>query len=345
MWVQQVAILTTISTNGFGSQYLWSDKPDLDGIIYVTFAGLSMFYSSRFAAVFLHINQINKKLDQFLWLIAGLSLLMTILSLFLTIEQITPFGRWLVLRAFPSYIAIGIYAYRKGYKPALYYIIAWVPYVLGLVTRTLLGAELLPANILTLSSLEIGGALEVTLLSLALADRIKGLTKELEKEQFKSQLLKDQNRMLEEMVSERTKELKQANLTKDKFFSIIAHDLRSPMIALQGVGQKLEYFIKKNRQEKLLEMGNKIDRSIDHLNHLLNNLLNWAANQSGGLSYNPEMIDIQVLVKENIELYGSLAESKEIHIVNEIDEEVAYADLNAVSTIIRNVLSNAIKFT
>ena len=91
-----------------------------------------------------------------------------------------------------------------------------------------------------------------------------------------------QIRRVKKQLERQNSELDELNATKDKFFSIIAHDLRSPMIGLQGVGQKLEYFIRKERPEKLLEMGSKIDQSIDQLNHLLNNLLNWASSQVGG---------------------------------------------------------------
>lgn len=343
-------ILTLIAINGLGKQYFWPDTPDLDGIIYITFAGLSMYCSSRFAAVFLKLRAISRRMDQFMWLVAGLSLLMTVLSLFLTIEQITPFGRWLVLLSFPSYMVVAIIAYRKGFGPALFYIVAWVPYVLGLLTRTMHGAGWLPTNFWVLNSIEIGASLEIVLLSFALAYRIKGMKrelieKELEKEQFKTKLLEDQKVVLEEKVDERTKELSEANATKDKFFSIIAHDLRSPMIALQGVGQKLEYFIRKDKQEKLLEMGSKIDQSIDQLNHLLNNLLNWATSQTGAISHNPDTFDITELVEENVALYQSLANSKEINIVNETEPAMVHADLNTTSTIIRNLMSNAIKFT
>jgi signal transduction histidine kinase len=343
-------ILTTLATNGISGQYFWPDQPDLDGIIYITFAGLSMFCSSRFTAIFLELKRHDKRLDQFMWVIACLSLLLSVLSLFLTIDQITLFGRWLVLLSFPSYMAVAVIAYRKGFKPALFYIIAWVPYVLGLVIRTMHGAGWLPTNQLVLSSLELGGALEIVLLSFALAYRIKGMKrelieKELEKEQFKTKLLIDQKVVLEQQVDERTKALSEANATKDKFFSIIAHDLRSPMIALQGVGQKLEYFIRKDKQVKLLEMGSKIDQSIDQLNHLLNNLLNWATSQSGAIPHHPERIKIKGLINENITLYRSLIQSKEINIVDKSLDLDVYSDINATSTIVRNILSNAIKFT
>lgn len=154
-----------------------------------------------------------------------------------------------------------------------------------------------------------------------------------------------QIRRVKKQLEQQNVELDALNATKDKFFSIIAHDLRSPMIGLQGVGQKLEYFIRKERPEKLLEMGSKIDQSIDQLNHLLNNLLNWATSQLGGVPHHPDQTDLGALVNENIKLYKSLAESKEVTVSSEIDSLSAHVDANAISTVIRNLLSNAIKFT
>lgn len=344
------SILTAVSTNNLGEQFLWINHKGLDSWIYLVFAGISMFFSSRFASVFLKLKENHKRLDSLMWIIAFLSLLLSILSIFLTVKQVTPFGRWLVLLSFPSYIFVAIYAYKNGLKIAKFYIIAWIPYVLGLVVTTMFGAGWLNSNLLTVFSMEIGGALEIVLLSFALAYRIKGMRielaeKELEKEQFKTKLLEDQKIVLAKKVQERTAELSQANATKDKFFSIIAHDLRSPMIGLQGVGQKLEYFIKKDKQEKLLQIGGQIDTSIDQLNHLLNNLLNWAASQTNRIPHNPKNIDIAPLIQENVDLYKSLAEAKNVKINNTIISGKVFADSNAVSTILRNLLSNAIKFT
>lgn len=172
------SLLTTLATNNISGQYFWPNYPELDGIIYITFAGISMFFSSRFAAEFLKLKEYDKRLDRFMWVIAYFSLLLTVLSLFLTIEQITPFGRWLVLLSFPSYIIVAIIAYRKGFIVAKFYLIAWIPYALGLITRTMHGAGWLPTNQLILSSIELGGALEIMLLSFALAYRIKKIQEE-----------------------------------------------------------------------------------------------------------------------------------------------------------------------
>jgi DNA-binding CsgD family transcriptional regulator len=172
------AILTTISTNNLGDQFLWPSSPNLDGIIYITFAGICMFFSSRFAAVFLELEKRHQNLNKLLWVIAYLSLLLSALSLFLTIEQITPFGRWLVLFTFPTYIIVAAIAYKNGFQLAKYYLIAWIPYALGLIIRTMHGAGWLPGNQFVLSSIELGGALETMLLSLALAYRIKKMQEE-----------------------------------------------------------------------------------------------------------------------------------------------------------------------
>jgi DNA-binding CsgD family transcriptional regulator len=171
-------ILTTLAINNISGQYFWPSYPDLDKIIYISFAGISMFFSSRFASEFLKLKQNHQVLDKLMWGIAYLSLLLTLLSLFLTIEQITPFGRWLVLLSFPSYIFVAIVAYKNGFSLAKFYIIAWIPYVLGLLTRTMHGAGWIPTNELVLASIELGGALETVLLSLALAYRIKKMQEE-----------------------------------------------------------------------------------------------------------------------------------------------------------------------
>lgn len=212
------SILTTLATNGVSGQYFWPNQPELDKIIYISFAGLSMFFSSRFAAGFLQLKKNHKKLNKFMWAIAYLSLLLTLLSFFLTIKQITPFGRWLVLLSFPSYILVAIIAYKKGFKPAKFYIIAWIPYVIGLSTRVMHGAGWLPDNLLITSSLELGGALEIVLLSFALADRIKVLQEEnlLIRTQLKDYTTKVIN--LEQKIE--SKEISQNYSTEEKITNI-----------------------------------------------------------------------------------------------------------------------------
>ena len=171
-------VLTILAIHGISGEFFWTNQPELDRTIYITFAGISMFFSSRFAAVYLDLKNRHKSLDKFMWVLAILSLLLSLSSLFLDDKFVIPFGRWLVLLSFPSYIIVAAIALKNGFKAAKYYIIAWIPYVLGLVIRTMHGAGWLPDNQFILSSLEIGGALEIVLLSLALAYRIKEIQEE-----------------------------------------------------------------------------------------------------------------------------------------------------------------------
>ena len=171
-------ILTILAIHDISGEFFWPNQPELDRTIYITFAGISMFFSSRFAAIYLDLKNRHKSLDKFMWILAVLSLLLSLSSLFLDDKFVVPFGRWLVLLSFPSYIIVAAITLKNGFKAAKYYIIAWIPYVLGLIIRTMHGAGWLPDSQFILSSLEIGGTLEIILLSLALAYRIKEIQEE-----------------------------------------------------------------------------------------------------------------------------------------------------------------------
>ena len=345
------SILTAISTNSIGEQFLWQSYKELDSWIYLVFAGISMFFSSRFASVFLKLKENHKRLDTLMWGIALLSLLLSILSLFLTVEQVTPFGRWLVLLSFPTYIIVAFYAHNKGLKIAKFYIISWIPYVLGLVVMTMHGAGWLPNNLFVIFSMELGGALEIVLLSFALAYRIKGMRielaeKELEKEQYKTKLLENQKVILEKQVNERTKELKKANDVKDKFFAIIAHDLRSSVTSFKGIGRIMRSYLQKKKMDKAQSLSEKMDNASEQLSSFLDNLLNWSFTQLNRVPYHPKNINLKAICEKEIGFKQELLNTKEIKTsIYSPKNIVAFADENGIGFTIGNLLNNAIKFT
>lgn len=141
-------------------------------------------------------------------------------------------------------------------------------------------------------------------------------------------------------------QLKQLNATKDKFFGIIAHDIRSPITALDGVGEQMNYYLSKNNTSKLERLAERVDVTTKRLSGLLDNLLNWALLQTGMIPYHPYAVVLKEVADEIIELYQPLAEAKNIHLKNEIADDLrVYADYSALNTIIRNLVSNALKFT
>jgi signal transduction histidine kinase len=142
------------------------------------------------------------------------------------------------------------------------------------------------------------------------------------------------------------KELETVNRTKDKFFSIISHDLRGPVTAFHGVSRMIRYFVSKNEIDQLLEISDHIDQSVEGISDLLDNLLNWAMQQHGQFPYAPTETNLNAIGREMSSIFKNMALSKKIHLEIKIDGEIdLYADKNMVSTIIRNLISNALKFT
>ncbi|MBN2764031.1 MAG: HAMP domain-containing histidine kinase, partial [Bacteroidales bacterium] len=141
-------------------------------------------------------------------------------------------------------------------------------------------------------------------------------------------------------------ELKESNATKDKLFSIIAHDLRSPLSTLMGFTELLIRNFEKIETKKQKEIIGLINKSTNDTYKLLENLLTWALAQRGLIHYNQDHVNLEVLIKENILLLENTALEKEISIVNKAGKDIVVkADRQMVSTILRNLLTNAIKFT
>ncbi len=142
------------------------------------------------------------------------------------------------------------------------------------------------------------------------------------------------------------KKLEKLNATKDKFFSIIAHDLRGP---IGNINQYLDFVIEdvesigdKSLTEDLKTLKNVAKTSYE----LLESLLIWASSQKGSIIYNPELSYFYQLAQSNIDLFKQSAEKKQILIKNNIDPNLnCLFDYNMINTVIRNLINNAIKYT
>lgn len=141
----------------------------------------------------------------------------------------------------------------------------------------------------------------------------------------------------------RSEELERLNQVKDKFFSIISHDLRSPINALAGLLDLLDKGAVK--PEELSRHIHELKSRFNHTRTLLNNLLDWTLLQMDKLNLQASRIDLHKLVDENIQLLGSVP-NKRIQLHNHVPANtIGYADSNTVNLVIRNLMTNAIKFT
>lgn len=147
----------------------------------------------------------------------------------------------------------------------------------------------------------------------------------------------------QEEIKRRSIELEQLNQVKDKFFSIISHDLRSPINALAGILDLMDR--DQIKPEEFSRLVKELKVQFNHTKTLINNLLDWALLQMDKLKIQPEKINLRQLLDENFRLLSSL-HLKEIEMVNHIPEKLfAFADLNTINLVFRNLILNSIKFT
>ena len=157
------------------------------------------------------------------------------------------------------------------------------------------------------------------------------------------------NRLLEEknkVIEQSENELKLLNASKNKFFSIIAHDLKNPLHSVLGysflLNNEYEHFTEKERRRFAFD----IHQSTNNIFSLLQNLLEWSKTQTGSLNFSPAVIDYQRILDNSMKVLRSLAEQKNIRINIENDPELKiFADPQMIETVLRNLINNAIKFT
>ena len=156
--------------------------------------------------------------------------------------------------------------------------------------------------------------------------------------------LNSELKVKQEKLEKREVELNESNDTKNKLFSIIGHDLRGPIGALQEL---LKLFGEGEMgQKEFLDFIPKLREDIDHIFFTLNNLLSWGRTQMNGSVTQPTLVSLDSLVKENINLLTEVATRKSITITNNVaDNTITWADNNQIDIVIRNLISNALKFT
>ncbi len=174
----------------------------------------------------------------------------------------------------------------------------------------------------------------------------KKYIEELHQRKDELEKISNEQKKLNRKLRESEKGLKVLNASKDKFFSIIAHDLKSPLSALLGYSEFIQNDFDNLSEDEIKYFSGNIHHVAKSLNELLENLLQWSRLQTKRLKYSPEIINIRKISENVISIYKANALKKSITIVNKISNELLlWADENMVQTMMRNLLSNAIKFS
>ena len=150
----------------------------------------------------------------------------------------------------------------------------------------------------------------------------------------------------DDLLKESEIRLRELNASKDKFFSIIAHDLKSPFNAILGFSDLLNEKTKEKDYNDIEELAGLIRTSAERTMNLLTGLLDWARSQTGKVKFEPRIVSVTEMLSETIESLKDVADHKSIGIDIEISgDDKVYADEDMAGTVLRNLLSNAIKFT
>lgn len=338
------------------------------------------FFLTLFTREFLKIRQVSKWMDNSLIVMSVIYLIIVILVAFDVY-----YYQFLGIIAMPFtlfLIFIGVYGMIKKLPLSKFYVLASGLYIIGLFMYAGLTLNVIPYTPITRYGFMIGSFLELIVFSLALGYKIKLI--QAEKLKFQGKIVEHErfmNKNLEIKVKERTEELfviseqlektnvllsieiddkdnaikalkksdaklKESNDTKDKFFSIIAHDLRSPFNNILGFSELLVENLNKFETEETEKYLGIINSSANNTLILLDNLLNWAKSQTGGISFNPKKIIISNVILEILKLKKSIAKAKNISLNYLSSDEIeVYVDENMLRTVLRNLISNAIKFT
>lgn len=146
------------------------------------------------------------------------------------------------------------------------------------------------------------------------------------------------------LLEQQTRELSELNQVKNKLFSVIAHDLKTPMYALRNLFYNMQRY--KLSPQEIVDMVPGIASEMNYTTSLMENLLQWSKSQMKHATVNPEVLDVQRMMIEVLQLLQLQAENKEVYLECRLDEPVyCYADREMVNLVLRNLLSNAIKFT
>jgi signal transduction histidine kinase len=327
--------LYQVSVNGLGVQYLWPNWAWWANASTPFLIGAAGLFGCQFARSFLHTSEHSPWIDRALMLLMGLGAVTMIVSLTssyaLALRMATFLALWFILVIFVA----AIVAWHRGMRVARYFLIAWSAFLIGGQINTLMVLGYLPHNFITMYAGQIGSALEVALLSLALADRINMMKEE------RAQVLMDTGRKLEAM----NRELAESNRLKDQFLANVTHELRTPM---HGVIGSLELMRTLELSGELEQYQRIASGSARDMMQLVNDILALTELQAGKLRVRNAPFSLRLLADELYAEFGARAATRGLSFDLELDgqqPEILVGDAGKLKQSLGYLLDNAIKFT
>jgi signal transduction histidine kinase/ActR/RegA family two-component response regulator len=327
--------LYQVSVNGAGIEYFWPNSPWWANAATPFLIGSAALFGCQFARSFLHTSEHSPWVDRGLMLLMGSGALVMILSLTISYATALRLATYLALGFTVLIFSAGILAWLRGMRVARYFIFAWTAFLAGGIVNTLMVLGYLPNVFLTMYASQIGSALEVGLLSLALADRINAMKEE------RTRILQDAGRKLEAL----NQELADSNRFKDEFLATVTHELRTPM---NGVIGSLELMQTVKMDVELEQYQKTAAASARDMMRMVNDILALTELQAGKLYPRREAFSLRGLFDGLRAQYAPRAEDKGLTFALELDDnlpDTLEGDAAKLAQALGYLLDNAIKFT
>lgn len=339
--------------NGYGFFYLNPEFPELTRMVGLLAPPLFIISSVAMTRSFLELKRFSFWLDRTLVAVAIVAVLFSLMKLGLGDDISNVPMRLVSLVNFSMILASAIYCFMKDFRPARYFLLAWVTILVLGILLLLRNVGFLERSWLVDNSLYLGGVLQVLLISFAFGDRFSSLQKENLEAKERALLLEHQEKeRLEREVNLRTEEirlknaqLEESNNIKNKLFSIVSHDLRGPLISLQGVLDMVS--MDSLSPEDIKKFTDKVGVRLHYTADFLDNLLQWSRMQMQGETFvmMPEKFPLQHLLISATQVLRGEADRKNVRLSIDAPAVDVYADMTMMQTVVRNLVSNALKFT
>ncbi|WP_172150151.1 MULTISPECIES: hybrid sensor histidine kinase/response regulator [Pseudomonas] len=327
--------LYQVSVNGAGIEYFWPDNPWWANAATPFLIGSAALFGCQFARSFLHTSEHSPWVDRTLLLLMASGAGVMILALTVSYALSLRLATYLALLFTVVVFVAGVLAWLRGMRVARYFIIAWSAFLLGGAINSLMVLGYLPNMFLTMYASQLGSALEVGLLSLALADRINAMKEE------RTRILQDSGRKLEAL----NQELANSNRLKDEFLATVTHELRTPM---NGVIGSLELMQTLSLDAELAQYQKTAASSARDMMRMVNDILALSELQAGKLYPRREPFSLRGLLDGLRAQYAARAEDKGLRFVLELDEslpDTLEGDAGKLAQSLGYLLDNAVKFT
>lgn len=327
--------LYQVSVNGAGIEFFWPDSPWWANAATPFLIGSAALFGCQFARSFLHTGEHSLWIDRMLLLLMACGALVMILSLTISYATALRLATYLALLFTVAVFSAGVLALLRGMRVARYFIVAWSAFLIGGAINTLMVLGYLPNVFLTMYASQIGSALEVGLLSLALADRINAMKEE------RTRILQEAGRKLEAL----NRELADSNRFKDEFLATVTHELRTPM---NGVIGSLELMQTVKMDVELEQYQKTAAASARDMMRMVNDILALTELQAGKLYPRREPFSLRGLLDGMRAQYAPRAQDKGLAFELELDDslpDTLEGDAAKLTQAIGYLLDNAIKFT